>query len=422
MSDMLFWAMAGAMTLGVAMILLQALRRGGEGLELRAAEFDGRVYRDQLREIEREVARGIVTEDEAGRMRAEVARRLLETDRVLSAAEAQTNTGTSTAGASRGAVMVGSLVLVTLLAGFWIYTRLGAPGTTDLPLQLRLELAEDRRAARLPQAALEAALPPSPPLAGVDPDFARLVEQLRATVEERPDDLQGHQLLARNEANLGNFDAAHRAQARVITLKGNAATAQDRLLHATLMIQAAAGQVSPEAENIIRAVLQGDPRNDTALFFAGLLNLQIGRQDLTFRFWRQLLDTAPPESPWRPEVRDRIEELARIAGVRYELPPETTTAQPALPGPAAADIEAAADLSPAERDEMIRGMVEGLNARLATEGGTADEWARLILALAQLGERERAEAIRAEALVNFAGREADLARIAEAASRAGLTE
>ncbi|MBL4919163.1 c-type cytochrome biogenesis protein CcmI [Szabonella alba] len=419
---MLFWAMAGAMTLGVAMILLQALRRGGEGLELRAAEFDGRVYRDQLREIEREVARGIVTEDEAGRMRAEVARRLLETDRVLSAAEAQTNTGTSTAGASRGAVMVGSLVLVTLLAGFWIYTRLGAPGTTDLPLQLRLELAEDRRAARLPQAALEAALPPSPPLAGVDPDFARLVEQLRATVEERPDDLQGHQLLARNEANLGNFDAAHRAQARVITLKGNAATAQDRLLHATLMIQAAAGQVSPEAENIIRAVLQGDPRNDTALFFAGLLNLQIGRQDLTFRFWRQLLDTAPPESPWRPEVRDRIEELARIAGVRYELPPETTTAQPALPGPAAADIEAAADLSPAERDEMIRGMVEGLNARLATEGGTADEWARLILALAQLGERERAEAIRAEALVNFAGREADLARIAEAASRAGLTE
>ncbi len=427
MADLLFWAMAGAMTLGVALILIKTLRHGGQGLELRAAEFDARVYRDQLREIERETARGIVTPEEAARMRAEVARRLLETDRALSSADADATApelqqaGKDTA-IARGGMVAVLLVVVPLVAGFWLYDRLGAPGYPDLPLQMRLDLAEERRAARLPQAALEAALPPSAPLAGVDPDFVRLVDQLRSTVAERPDDLQGQQLLARNEANLGNFDAAHRAQARVIVLKGDAATAQDRLLQATLMIQAAGGQVSPEAENIIRDVLQADPRNDTALFFAGLLNLQIGRQDLTFRFWRQLLDTAPPESPWRAEVRDRIEDLAQIAGVRYELPPDARPAQPALPGPAAADIEAAADLSPEEREAMIRGMVEGLNARLATEGGTAEEWARLILALGQLGEDTRATAIWAEAQVNFAGREADLARIAEAANRAGLTQ
>lgn len=415
MSNMLFWGLAGVMTLAVAAILLLALRRGGAGLELRAAEFDARVYRDQLREIDREVARGIVTEEEAGRMRAEVARRLLETDRAI-AGQAEVTVAPATTGT--GGLVVSLLIIACLLSGAAIYHRIGAPGYPDLPLQLRLEMAEDRRAARPGQHEMEASLPPSPPVAGVDPEFARLVEQLRSTVAERPDDLQGHRLLARNEANLGNFAAAHRAQARVIELSGAAATPQDWLLMATLMIQAAGGQVSPDAESVIRTVLQDDPRNDTALFFAGILNMQVGRHDLAFRFWRQLLDTAPPDSPWRAEVRERIVELSQIAGVRYELPPD----RGAGPGPGAADMEAAAALSPEERAEMIRGMVEGLNARLATEGGTAEEWGRLILALGQLGERDRAAAIWAEAQVNFAEREADLAMLATAAAQAGVAE
>ena len=50
-----------------------------------------------------------------------------------------------------------------------------------------------------------------------------------------------------------------------------------------------------------------------------------------------------------------------------------------------------------ERTEMIRGMVDGLSDRLATEGGPASDWARLIGALGVLGETERAAAIWNEA-------------------------
>jgi len=415
---MIFWALAGAMTLAVATILVVALRRGGQDLDLRAAEFDARVYRDQLREIERELARGIVTEEEAGRMRAEVARRLLEADRAIAAPSGRSEGQVSGTGGAGQAVA--ALVVACLVSGAGLYLWLGAPGYPDLPLQVRVQMAEERRAARPGQPQLEASLPPSPPVAGLDPDFVRLVEQLRATVAERPDDLQGQQLLARNEANMGDFVAARQAQARVIELKQERATHQDWLLLATLMIQAAGGQVSPDAESILLRVLQEDPRNDTSLFFAGVLNMQVGRHDLAFRFWRQLLDTAPPDSPWRAEVRARIVELAQIAGVRYELPPETMPVTGT--GPSQADIEAAEALSPEERTQMIRGMVEGLNARLATDGGTAEDWGRLILALGQLGERDRASAIWEEAQVNFAGREADLAIIAAAARQAGVAE
>ena len=71
---------------------------------------------------------------------------------------------------------------------------------------------------------------------------------------------------------------------------------------------------------------------------------------------------------------------------------------------------------------MIRGMVDGLSNRLATDGGTAQEWARLIGALGVLGETDRATAIWAEAQTVFADRAEDLALIRSAAEQAGLTE
>ena len=67
-------------------------------------------------------------------------------------------------------------------------------------------------------------------------------------------------------------------------------------------------------------------------------------------------------------------------------------------------------------------MVEGLGNRLASEGGTAAEWARLVGSLAALGEADRARAILAEATRTFAGREPELATILQAARAAGIAE
>ncbi|MEC8795735.1 MAG: c-type cytochrome biogenesis protein CcmI, partial [Pseudomonadota bacterium] len=105
----------------------------------------------------------------------------------------------------------------------------------------------------------------------------------------------------------------------------------------------------------------------------------------------------------------------------YELP-ALVAQTPALRGPDAAAIEAAEDMSAEDRQAFIRNMVEQLNDRLASEGGSAQEWAQLIGALSNLGESERAQAIYAEALNVFAEDAASLSLIRSAGASAGLSE
>ncbi|HEX9858619.1 MAG TPA: c-type cytochrome biogenesis protein CcmI [Paracoccaceae bacterium] len=409
-NDWLFWIVAGAMGLAVALILLAALRRG-RAAEAPAAAYDLRVYRDQLSEIDRDLARGVIGRADADRLRTEISRRVLEADRALAQASAP---GAAT---KRGGVVVGAVVLLVLAAAFWGYWRLGAPGYPDMPLKSRLAMAEDLRATRPGQALAEAEVPPALPPAGADAQYLDLMDKLRRAVAERPLDLQGQELLARNEARIGDFIAAYKAQAQVIALKDPAGTAEDHATLAELMILAAGGYISPEAEAALTEALRRDPANGTARYYSGLMFAQTGRPDLAFRLWQPLLAGSAPTDPWVPPLRAQIEEMARLAGVNYTLPPETEAA----PGPSAADIEAAAEMTDEQRSEMIGGMVSQLNDRLAATGGTAEEWARLIGALGVLGETDRARAVWAEAQTRFAERPDDLALLQAAAERAGVT-
>jgi cytochrome c-type biogenesis protein CcmH len=45
---------------------------------------------------------------------------------------------------------------------------------------------------------------------------------------------------------------------------------------------------------------------------------------------------------------------------------------------------------PEDRQQAIQGMVEGLAQRLASSGGSAEEWSRLVRSYAVLGQREKA--------------------------------
>ena len=187
-----------------------------------------------------------------------------------------------------------------------------------------------------------------------------------------------------------------------------------------LMVIATGGFVSPEAENIIEQILQRDTTNNVALYYSGRLYAQTGRPDMTFRVWRRLHDLSPGDAPWMPEIRAALPELARISGEpRYQLPPRPAPA--GARGPDEIDLEAAQQMPPEERAQMIEEMVGGLSARLANEGGTAEEWAQLIRAMTVLEREEQAVAILQEARTVFAARAEDRALINAAAEAAGLS-
>ena len=411
---MTFWIIISLMALAAAALLVSALMRarGGAGP---AAAYDLQVYRDQLKEVDRDLARGVIGEADAERTRAEVSRRIL-------AADAAARKSQDRSGAPQAVTMVTAVGLaVMVIAGsVLLYRGLGAPGYGDLGLRYRIEMAEEARESRPEQEAAEAQMPPMPPRE-LDADYKALVDKLRSTVASRPEDARGHDLLAQHEANSGDFPAAYGAKARVIEIKGDAATAQDYAEYAELMIMAAGGYVSPQAEQALASALERDRGNGPARYYWGAMMAQTGRPDIAFRIWEETLRADPPDAYWIAPIRAQIEEMAARAGVEYTLPP-TTGGAPMLAGPNSEDMAAAADMSAEERQDMIRGMVEGLSERLASEGGSAAEWARLIGALGVLGETDRAKAIHAEAQQTFAGDAEALAQIEAAARRARVAE
>jgi cytochrome c-type biogenesis protein CcmH len=240
----------------------------------------------------------------------------------------------------------------------------------------------------------------------------QLVTELRAALDARPSDIEGHEILAKAESRLGNFAQAHQAQARVLELKGAEATADEWYAYAELLIMAADTYISREAEIALRETLQREPDHKLALFRMGLYLDAIGRPDRTFGIWRKLLEDGPETAPYIPLIRRTITDLAQIAGVKYD--------PPAVKGPSAADVQSSAEMSAEERSAMIASMVTGLADRLATEGGPAPDWAQLIKAYGVLGETESAREIFDEAVRVFAARPGDLEILQSAAQSAGI--
>ena len=401
-----FWISAGAMLVMVALVLVQALRQGRLSLSAQgvtAGAEDLLVYRDQLAEVERDLTRGTLALPEADRLRTEVQRRMLEADRAHRRDQPLHE--------GRSYLPAVAVVVLAMAAAAGLYTALGVPGYPDVPLSDRLALADAAYAARPAQDQAEAAQPAYLPATDLDPEFAGLMAKLRAAVAARPDDILGHTLLAQNETAVGNFAAARRAQETLVQLKGADVTAEDMSNLASLMVTAAGGIVTPQAEQALIRTLQLDPRDGWARFYSGLMFAQIGRPDRTFDLWEPLLREGPADAPWLPPIRDRIADVAFAAGITYTAP-----------DPDGAAIAAAADMAPQDRQAMIRTMVDGLEQRLQANGGSVEEWVKLITSLGVLVEADRARAAHTAAKVAFAGNPDDLAALLAAAQQAGVAE
>ncbi|KIT15975.1 c-type cytochrome biogenesis protein CcmI [Jannaschia aquimarina] len=402
--EWLFWLVAAGLTLGVTLIVVRGLTARETGAP-DAPDVD--VYKDQLRELDRDVARGTLTNAEAEAARAEVARRLLAADQ----------SAQSIRPATPGRTALGAVIVALCVAaiGAVTYGCIGAPGYPDMPLAGRVATIEAARAERPGQAVAEAEVPNAPPPADAPAETVAMVEQLRDVLQNRPDDLRGWQLAASVEAGMNNLEAAWRAQDRVIAILGDAATAEGFAILAELMIQAAGGYVSPEAERALAEALRRDPTNGLARYYTGLMFAQGGRADRAWPIWRRLYSDSPADAPWLPTIAAQLERISQLAG-----DPTPLEDIPRATGPSQDQIEAAGDMTPEERMEMIGSMVQGLAERLASQGGPPGDWARLITAYGVLGRSDAAAAVYAEAQLVFQDAPAALDTLARAAERAGL--
>ncbi len=411
---MVFWIPVIIATVGaIIWVLFPLLRREKEAPASRAS-YDVQVFKDQLKEIDTDEERAVITPAEAQRVRVEVSRRLLASAKI-EAVEKPTPNAPRSATYALASVIALSLVF----GGLGLYRAYGHDGMPDLPLSENLarqaEFGKDRpsqadaeKFVLARQADNSAGLPNLDAI--TQSRDAELIDQLIAVLKDRPDDLEGHQMLTRALASAGRMIEAHAAEDNVLRILGDTATPMDALEHAELMILAAQGYVSPEAITALDKVMAAIPDNPRARYYAGLALAQYGQPRQGYIMWNQLLKEGPEDAPWIAAIRAGIDDLAREAGIN-------PAQQAPLVGPTADQVQAADNMSAQGRSDLIRSMVAQLTDRLASDGGSVEEWVRLIGANNVLGETDAAQKALADAKAAFAGDAAALARIEKAGAQ-----
>jgi len=332
--------MTGLAALAAAWPLIRGARSGA------SVPADAAFYKAQLGEIERDVARGFLPPDEAAGARVEAARRLI-------AASAETADGAVADAPGLRRRWAIAIVVAAPIVAVALYADLGRPDLPDSPLA---ERKVDSRG-----------------MSGVEAALAHVEQQLAAN----PDNGPAWSLVAPVYMKLGRFDDAVGAYKQALRLNGeNAAMRAD---YGEAMVGAASGIVTADARAAFDKALAEQPGLPSARFYLGLAAEQDGDLQKAIAIYRALLGDAPPRAVWTPALQAR---LAALTGAG---------AAPAHDDATPAQDDAAPAQGDAQQAAMIRGMVERLATRLATSGGGADEWLRLIRAYTVLHETDKAK-------------------------------
>jgi cytochrome c-type biogenesis protein CcmH len=380
------WAVFAVLTalsaLAVLVPMARASRRRDAGPAAPAP--DAAIYADQLAELERDVARGAVGGREAEAARAEIGRRLI---RAAQRAEPAAPPRRWRVLVVAGLAIIGlPLLAVTLYGGF------GAPTLPDLPLASRQ----------------------SEPVNGQD--LEALVARVESHLAQNPDDGQGWAVLAPVYLRAGRYGDAAAAFQNAIRTNGASAELEAGLGEA--LTGDAGGVVTADARAAFERAEALDPAAIRPRFFLALALGQDGRTDDAAAAWRAIIDSASGGEAWLPVARSQ---LAALTGETAPSPSDAVAPAAPAPGPDAGDVEAAAQMTPEEQAAMIGNMVEGLSARLASEGGTVDDWLRLMRSYVVLGRTDEARTALAAAKAAHPDA-ADVQRLETAAAGLGLTE
>ena len=367
-------AAAGLTALAVAAVLFPVLRRHRQGPS--RADYDLTVYRDQLGELESDRARGLVSEEQEQAARTEIERRMLRAARARDAAHADEPPDARPRGLSawrrRAAAIVLGLCVPALAAG--VYASLGTPGLPGRPF------AEIERPVEEPAAAAALGEP---------------VERLATRLQNDPDNLDGWLLLGRSYVVLQRYREAADALRQAAALSGDDPEVLGILGEA--IVWANDGVVVPEAVNVFRRALEQRPEDPASRFHLALARAQAGQVREAYDMWLALAADTPADAPWRRDLEALIGQAGEVLDIGPGAVPRGPEGAPRTPdvagapsGPSADDVAAAADMTSDERMEMIRGMVEGLAARLEENPQDPEGWRRLARSYTVLGEPERA--------------------------------
>lgn len=377
---MTLWLALALMTAAAIFAVLWPLGRRRAA----AGGSDMAVYRDQLDEIARDRAAGLIGEAEAEAAKVEVSRRLIA---AADAAEADKTAADPSPLWRRRATAVAALLLLPIGATA-LYLALGSPQLPGQPLAERVRAAQQDRS------------------------IQNLIGQVETHLERNPNDARGYEVIAPVYLRLGRFADAVNARRKLLALAGETAERQSDLGEA--LAAAGNGVITVEAKAAFERALTLDPAELKAKYYIGVAAEQDGDKPKAAAIWIAMLKNAPADASWAPMVREALARVG-VTPPAAGLPPIA-----AAPGPSAADVAAAGGMSEKDRGDMIRGMVARLADKLKDDGNDLEGWQRLLRAYMVLGERDKAHAAAGDARKALASDPDKLRQIGDLIKSMGL--
>ena len=308
-----FWIVAGLMIAGALLFVLPPLL-GRRALSGGASHGQANVsiYKDQLRELESDLAQGVIGQEHYAAARSEIERRAL--DESAEAAEAP-------APAQAQWTLVTAIGIALPALTIALYLVVGTP----------------------------AALAPGAGAAPVDQGHAMTPERIQAMVaglaerlKENPNDPEGWAMLAKSYSAMGRHPEAAAAYAEAV--KRVPDDAQLLADYADTLAMAQGRSLQGEPEKLIAQALKADPNNVKALALAGTVAYTKKDYRRAAELWRRVLAIIPPESDLARRMQASAAEAESLAQGGGKVPVADKAG--ASPDGAAAAVSGKVSLSP----------------------------------------------------------------------------
>lgn len=280
-----------------------------------------RLYREELANLDRELAGGAISESQHLEAKREVERRLIE-----DVGEPGGAVSAPAAAPRWTPIAVGAVI--PLIAGS-IYLWVGNPQGLD------------------PQAALA----PDASHSVTPEQITEMVERLAEKLKQKPDDAEGWVMLARSYGAIGRFEQAAQAYARVAKLSpDDAGILAD---YADMLAMASGRSLQGEPFEIIKRALKADPKHVKSLALAGSAEFERKSYASAIGYWERIVPLVGADSEFGRSTLASIEEARGLgklpagsvaaAATLAATPPAAAPTPAANAKPAAAPPPAAAD-------------------------------------------------------------------------------
>jgi cytochrome c-type biogenesis protein CcmH len=364
---MVIWIILLLMTAAAVMAVLWPLSRH-RALATAQLDPDTQFYREQIAEIERDRERGALLASEAEAAKAEAGRRLLRATGMTADAFAALGEPALRRRRAASTLALSAIPIIALV----LYGAYGSPHLLTHPSERPVQAQGDKL------------------------DLMTAVSQIEAHLAQNPQDGRGWEVVAPVYIRMGRIEDAVKAYEAAVRYLGPSA---DRLAnYGEVMVLAKDGLVSAEAQKAFEQAVELDRASPKARYYLAVAAEQDGQVDKARQAYAELLATSPEGAPWVDVVKQR---LASLGG-----------GQPVAGQENAPQIGA---------DDIAR-MVSGLAERLETQGGSPEDWARLIRSYAVLGQRDKARATAERARQALAQDESGLKAIEATARELKLTD